>query len=71
MKISKAWLVQIFFSYEWKKENVVPLNKKNNRQFIKIYRFILLLPICSKVFERLILDTMFSHLLENNYLSES
>ena len=37
---------------EWKKANVVPVHKKNDKQLVKNYRPNSLLPICGKIFER-------------------
>ena len=36
------------FPHEWKKTNVVPLHKKGNKQSLKNYRPLSLLPICRK-----------------------
>ena len=36
-----------------KKANVVPVNKKNDKQSVKNYRPFSLLPICGKIFEHL------------------
>ena len=47
------------FPLEWKKVNVVPIHKKGDKQTIKNYRPVSLLPICEKIFERLLHDTMF------------
>ena len=47
------------FPLEWKKVNVVPIHKKGDKQTIKNYRPVSLLPICEKIFERLLYDTMF------------
>ena len=49
------------FPHEWKKANVVPVHKKGNKQS--------LLPICSKIFERLIYNEMFTFFTENNLIS--
>ena len=43
-----------------KKRNVVPTFKKGGKQCIKNYRPVSLLPVCSKVFEQLLYDNMFS-----------
>ena len=43
---------------EWKKANVVPIHKKGDKQILKNYRPVPLLPICSKIFERLIYNEM-------------
>ena len=56
------------FSHEWKKANVVPVHKKGNKQSFKNYRPISLLPICSKTFERLIYNEMFTFFTENNLI---
>ena len=42
------------FPDHWEKSNIVPWHKKNNKNLIKNYRPISLLPIFSKVLERLI-----------------
>ena len=57
------------FPSEWKKWNVVPTYKKNNKQLVKNYRPISLLPICGKVFERLIYNKLFNFFQENNLTS--
>ena len=38
---------------EWKKANIVPVHKKGDKQIIKIYRPVSILPIYSKIFEKL------------------
>ena len=48
------------FLHEWKNANVVPINNKENRQSLKNYRPISLLPNRSKIFERLIYNEMFN-----------
>ena len=47
------------FPTEWKKTNVVPVHKKGDKQILKNYRPISLLPIVSKIFEKLLYDRMF------------
>ena len=41
------------FPSNWKKAHVVPVHKNGDKQCLKNYRPISLLPICSKIFERL------------------
>ena len=48
------------FPFEWIKANVVPTYKKNNKQLVKNYRPISLVPICGKIFERLITNYFIS-----------
>ena len=51
------------------KGNIVPIHKKGDKQVLKNYRPILLLPIYGKVFERLIFNELLNFLLENNLIS--
>ena len=55
----QALLTGIFLS-EWKKGNIVPVQKKSGKQDIKNYCPISLLRICGKIFERLIFNEMFN-----------
>ena len=43
--------------------------KKRNKESLKNYRPISLLPICSKIFERLIYNEMFTFFTENTLIS--
>ena len=53
------------FPSERKKGNIVPIHKKGDKQVLKNYHPISLLPICGEIFERLIFNEMFRVLLEN------
>ena len=55
---------------DWKKGNIVPVYKKNDKQRLKNYRPISLLPICSKIFERIIFNEMFGFFIENDLISQ-
>ena len=57
------------FPLEWKKANLVPVYKKGNKQCLKNYRPVSLLPICGKIFEKLIFNEMFKFFNENNLIS--
>ena len=57
------------FPLEWKKANVVPIHKKGYKQTIKNYRPVSFLPICWKIFERLLYDTILGFFSKNNLLS--
>ena len=48
---------------------VVPVHKKSDKQILKNYRPISLLPICGKVFERLIYNSLFEYFIENDLIS--
>ena len=67
--IFKQALTTGVFPSEWKKGNIVPCYKKGDKQNIKNYRPVSLLPICGKIFERLIFNEMFSFFLANNLLA--
>ena len=45
------------FPKEWKKTNIIPVHKIGDKQLIANYRPISLLPICGKVFEKLIFNS--------------
>ena len=68
-KIFKNCLKCGIFPDDWKKENIVPIFKKGDKQNIKNYRPVSLLPICSKIFERIIYDNMLKYFLDNNLIS--
>ena len=53
------------FSIEWKKANVIPVHKKGDKQIINNYRPVSLLPICSKIFEKIIFNSLFEYLEDN------
>ena len=57
------------FPIHWKKANVVPIHKKESKQLFKNYRPVSLLPICGKVFERLIYNEVYPYLIDNNLIS--
>ena len=52
--IFKSCLEGEIFPLEWKKANVVPVHKINDEQALANYRPISHLPICEKIFERLL-----------------
>ena len=57
------------FPNEWKMANVVPVHKKSDKQILKNYRPVSLLPICGKVFERLIYNSLFEYFIQNDLIS--
>ena len=55
---------------EWEKASIIPVHKKGHKQIIqKNYRAVLLLPICSKIFEEIIFDCLFKFLEDNKLLT--
>ena len=62
--------IYCFFPLEWKKANLVPVYKKDDKQCLKNYRPVSLLPICDKSFEKLIFNEMFMFFNENNLISQ-
>ena len=57
------------FPETWKRANVVPVNKKNEKNLKENYRPISLLPIFSKSLEKLIYESLYSHLERGNFLN--
>ena len=54
----------------WKKGNVIPIHKKDEKYLIKNYRPISLLPISGKLFEKLIFNNLYSHFFDNKIISD-
>ena len=55
----------------WKIANVNPIFKKGNKQLIKNYRPISLLPICGKILEKIIFDNLYAYLHRNNIITKN
>ena len=55
----------------WKLTNVIPIFKKGDKQLIKNYRPISLLPICGKPFENIIFNNLYSYLNTNNIITKN
>ena len=55
----------------WKLANVTPVFKKSDKQVIKNYRPISLLPLCGKIFEKIIFNALYKHLVRNNLLTRN
>ena len=66
-----SFLEQGVYPDDWKKSNIVPIHKKERKNLIKNYRRISLLPVFSKVFERIILNSLFNFFLENKLFTQS
>ena len=59
------------FLLEWKKESIVPIHKKGNKQCLKYYIPLLLLPVCAKNFEKLIFNKMFQFFIKNKLIARN
>ena len=57
------------FPNKWKLANVVPVHKKSDKQILKNYRSVSLLPIYGKVFERLLYKSLFEYFIEKDLIS--
>ena len=55
----------------WKHANVTPIFKKGDKQLIKNYRPISLLPICGKILEKVIFNNLYSYLHTNNLITKN
>ena len=55
----------------WKLANVTPIFKKGDKQLIKNYRPISLLPICGKILEKIIFNQLYSYLHTNNLITKN
>ena len=66
--IFKNILLTSTYPDQWKLANVTPIFKKGDKQ-IKNYRPISRLPICSKIFEKIIFKNLYSYLNTNNLLT--
>ena len=53
----------------WKKSNIVSVHKKGDRQIVNNYRPVSLLPVCRKILERLVFNSIFDFLDNNSLLS--
>ena len=54
---------------DWKTANIVPIHKKGDKQTLKNYRPVSLLPICGKIFKRLIFNEMFKFFFDNKLIT--
>ena len=55
----------------WKKSNIFPVHKNVDNQIVNNYRPLSLLPICSKVLEKIIFDSIMRFLNERKLLSDA
>ena len=55
----------------WKKANVVSVHKREKKNLVKNYHSIILLPVFSKVFERIIYNSLFNRFIGNKRFTPS
>ena len=55
----------------WKKSNIIPVHKKNDKKLVNNYRPISLLPIFGKIFEKIIFNRIYNFLSEENLLNNN
>ena len=67
--IYKSCLDKGKFPLEWKNANVAPVHKKNDKQLVKNYCPVSLLPMCGKIFERILYNSLFDFLNQNDLIS--
>jgi len=67
--IFKKCLSEGCFPLKWKKANVIPIHKKNEKNLFQNYRPVSLLPICAKLFEKIIFDNLYTYIFGNNFIS--
>ena len=67
--IFRNCISQSTFPDMWKKSNICPMHKKSDKQVINSYRSVSILPICGKVFEKLIFNSVYKYLEEQKLLS--
>ena len=56
---------------QWKLANVTPIHKKGSKQIVANYRPISLLPICGKIFEKLIFNSLYTYLTNHKLITKN
>ena len=59
------------YAFLWKRSNIIPVHKKNDKQLVKNYRLISLLPIFGKKFEKIIFYRLYNFLSQKELLNPS
>ena len=67
--IFNSCINQSMFLDIWKNSNICPIHKKGDKQTINNYWPVSLLPVCGKIFHRLIFNSLYKHLEDNKLLS--
>ena len=66
MIIYRNRLKEGWFPSNWKKANVTPIYKKGDKNILSNYRPISVLPICAKLFEKIIYKSLYKYFEDNN-----
>ena len=69
--ISEQSLKEKKFLEVWKKANILPVHKKEDKNLIKNYCLVNLLPIFVKIYERVIYNALFNCFKENKLFTPS
>ncbi len=56
---------------QWKLANVTPIHKKGRKQLVSNYRPISLHPICGKIFEKLIFNSLYTYLTHHKLITHN
>ena len=67
--IFKICLSSNTFPDVWKKANVIPVHKKGDKQVLKNYLPVSLLPICDKIFEKILFNALYSFFEDHKLLN--
>ena len=55
----------------WKLANATPIFQKGDKQLITNYRPISLLPVCGKIFEKIIYNNLYKHLTKHHLITKN
>ena len=69
MLVFKKSIRSSYYPDIWKKSNVIPVHKKNDKRLVNNYRPISLLPVFGKIFEKIIFNKIYNYLSKENLLN--
>ena len=69
MLIFKKFIRSSYYPDIWKKSNIIPVHKKNDKRLVNNYRPISLLPVFGKIFEKIIFNKIYNYLSKENLLN--
>ena len=71
MLIFKKSIRSSYYPDIWKKSNIIPVHKKNDKRLVNNYRPISLLPVFGKIFEKIIFNKIYNYLSKENLLNSN